>query len=136
MKKHSVGVLLALAVMLGLAAAAHGQTLDALTANVPFDFVVHGTTLPAGLYSIDRPSSDNPSLLRLRSEDGKSVAFVFSPPGPGSDGTLKLVFDNYEENYFLSEIWTQVGVHQLSRSRRVRRMAKAVDHDRVSVGAE
>jgi hypothetical protein len=133
MKKHSVGVLLTLAVMLGLVAAAHGQTVDALTANVPFDFVVDGTTLPAGLYSI-RPSSDDPSLLLLRSEDGKPVAFVFSPPGPGSDGTFKLVFDKYEENYFLSEIWTQAGVHQLSRSRRVRKTAKVVDHQMVSVG--
>ena len=135
MKKNSIGVMLTLAATLGLVAAAHGQTLDALTANVPFAFVVDGTTFPAGLYSIDRASSSNPSLLLLRSEDGKPVAFVFSRPATGSAATPKLVFERSEENYFLSEIWTLAGVHQLPRSRRVDRLAKAVDHGVVSIGA-
>jgi len=134
MKKHSVGVLLTLAVMLGLSAVAHGQSLDAMTANVPFRFVVNRATVPAGSYSIDRVSSANPSLLRLRSMDGTPVAVVFSPTDPGADGTIKLVFDKYNENYFLREIWTQAGVHQLSTSNMEPRMAKAEDHDMVSVG--
>ena len=133
MKTRSVGVLLTLAVMFGLTAAARGQTQDALTANIPFDFVVGGTTLPAGLYSVDRPSPGEPNLLQLRREDGNPVALVFSSPVRQSDGTIKLVFNKYNENYLLSEIWTPAGVHQLPVSRQERRLAKAVDQGMVSV---
>jgi hypothetical protein len=71
-----------------------------LTANIPFDFTVGNTRMPAGHYTISRPSQQ---FLELKI--GNHIASVVSSQSneelnPGSE----LVFDRYGDQYFLRKV--------------------------------
>jgi hypothetical protein len=69
MKKSYLTVALTLSCLLGLGISARAQNLDKIAANVPFDFVAGGETLPAGTYTVSRVSSGDPRSLAIRSDD-------------------------------------------------------------------
>jgi hypothetical protein len=76
-----------------------------ITVQVPFDFHVGASVLPAGEYTVD--SNVTPSVVRLRSADAKSSVMIQSngvqaltPPSKG-----KLIFHKYGDEYFLSQVW-------------------------------
>src|SRR5207253_9830883 len=79
-----------------------------LIANIPFDFEVGKTTLPAGEYTVNQvnPSSDRP-MLRLSSKDGRAVAVVHTIPviRKAEDGA-RLIFHCYGSQYFFADAWT------------------------------
>ena len=55
---------------------------DVVEVRVPFSFVVHGQTLPAGEYRIEREGS----AMLLRGEKGNNAGVFFSMiPAPGQD---------------------------------------------------
>jgi len=86
-------------------ASAYAQTA-ALKANIPFNFIVTGKSLPAGEYAI-RSLSTSERVLVIRGSD-KSANMVMANPCESarpSDKT-KLVFHRYGDRYFLSQIWT------------------------------
>jgi len=56
MKKSYLIVVLSLTWLLGLGISAHAQDTEGVRVNVPFEFVAGGTTLPAGTYTVGRPS--------------------------------------------------------------------------------
>jgi hypothetical protein len=132
MKKRSMGGLVVLVVMLGAAALSHAQVGDALKVNVPFNFVAGGVKFPAGSYTVDRASESRPDLLRLRGEDGEVAAFLVNTTLRGPDGNTELVFNRYADRYFLSEIHTLAGIHQLPRPR-MAKLAKAAGGETVSL---
>jgi hypothetical protein len=73
-----------------------------LKANIPFNFTVGNTWMPAGEYTISSPLRH---IVQLRSADLAKIATVassqsFSEPGSGS----KLVFDRYGDQYFLHQV--------------------------------
>src|SRR4030095_8157477 len=78
-----------------------------IRANIPFDFMVRGRTLPAGEYEILR-ISDEPAALEIANIDHRSEHALFeSQPVEGEiPNRGKVVFHKYGDIYFLYEIWT------------------------------
>ncbi|HEY1985520.1 MAG TPA: hypothetical protein VGG85_08925 [Terracidiphilus sp.] len=73
-----------------------------LKANIPFNFTVGETSLPAGEYRLSAPAA---GLVRIHSEDGLLTATVATVKGFNeTKGSSKLVFDRYGSQYFLHRI--------------------------------
>ena len=87
---------------------AHAQTPTRVEANIPFDFAAGKATLKAGTYSIKRMPGNT---LAIRSGDGKTTALIDAPLTIGSRdsrGGERLVFNQYGDRYFLSQVWLSV----------------------------
>jgi hypothetical protein len=99
-----------------------------ITAQIPFPFHVGDSVLPAGSYTTSNIGGSG-TLLVLRSADGKASVIVLSSAVHPSDGPAQptLVFNRYEEKYFLSQVWTGSGGsgRQLRQSRHETEMAAA-----------
>jgi hypothetical protein len=93
-----------LTIALACGAAAQAQTVDV---NVPFDFQVHGVTLPAGRYSVD--TDMNSGIVELRRDKGPAAgALVSTIPAGGHDpagNKPSLTFSRGEDGYRLTGIW-------------------------------
>lgn len=61
MKKLYLRVAIALVGIAGTGITTKAQAVDQLLVTVPFEFVVDGTPLPAGMYRVHRLSETNPS---------------------------------------------------------------------------
>jgi len=71
-----------------------------LRANVPFDFTVGNTWMPAGEYTV---TSANDGILALKS--GSHIALVASIKSyDQSNSGSKLVFGKYDDQYFLHQV--------------------------------
>jgi hypothetical protein len=82
---------------------------DRILANVPFNFSVNRTTMPAGEYSITSLGANG--ALALQSQDRKNVK-LFTPNHAEiskPSASTKLVFHCYDgrEHCFLYQIWVQ-----------------------------
>lgn len=90
------------ALLCGGASVARAESLDV---KIPFPFVVHGQTLPAGEYRVE---TDGPVVM-LRGEHGnKSNVIFMTTPAEGQDpgGTAPvLTFKRGETQYRLEDIW-------------------------------
>src|SRR5579864_4198514 len=90
----------------GLAALLCGPSLMAQNneiAEIPFDFHVGQSTLPAGTYNVMKATETG--ILRLRSEDtGESILVAGQGRQDGKDNP-RLTFRCYSGDCFLSEIW-------------------------------
>jgi hypothetical protein len=76
MRKLYLRMAVALLGFAGLSAAAKAQSADQLVVKVPFEFVLAGTTLPAGTYRV-RPVSDDPtSGIVFSSYENHAIAAV------------------------------------------------------------
>lgn len=75
--------------------------------QIPFDFVVAGKTLPAGKYIIVRSTLASDEILSIRSLDKTGGAYVLTSTLRSNDilNDSKLVFNRYQDQYFLSEFW-------------------------------
>jgi hypothetical protein len=104
-KAYCTVTLLGLFLVLAAASArAQVNTADQAVMNIPFDFYVGGTHLPAGRYIV----GDTPMLLLISRKDGRESVRVLpvSTLRPKGDLTApKLIFHRYGERYFLSEVW-------------------------------
>lgn len=81
------------------------QTPSRVEVKVPFDFAAGKVLFKAGIYSI-RKVSDN--TLAIRSIDGKTTKLVDAPLTIGSrdfKAGERLVFNQYGNQYFLSQVW-------------------------------
>ena len=89
-------------------ASVNAQTPSRVEVNIPFDFSAGKATLKAGAYSIKRTSAN---ALAIRSADGKTTALVNAPLTVGardSKAGERLVFNQYGDQYFLSQVWLSV----------------------------
>ena len=80
-----------------------------LTCRVPFGFVVNGTELPAGNYSIASQGFGGALMLR----GYRKSAVVMTVPGDrraDQVGLAKVVFLRTGDRYTLIEVWTTDGV--------------------------
>ena len=108
MKKHTYIASLVLVVI--AVVSVQGQLTrnrQELRFQVPFEFNIGNTLLPAGEYrlSIVNPSS-NRSLVRLTSADGKSTTMTHTIDVDGwASRTAKLSFWHYGNRYFLAQVW-------------------------------
>jgi hypothetical protein len=85
----------------------YAQAEPRIIANIPFAFIAGNKTLPAGEYTIDRPNSNEPDLLLIRSAD-KHVAFFLNANNVQARQTpnkTELVFNEIGNKYFLSQVW-------------------------------
>jgi len=134
--KMQVLRVIAIVVFAALAVGARAQTLDSVVVTVPFDFIVGNTTLPAGTYTVDRLLYNVPQSLALRSTVGNFAAIasgeVSGSAAAAPNTTPKLVFNRYGDQYFLHEILTNAGVHQLSMSRSETKVAAMVKSQKVA----
>jgi hypothetical protein len=114
MKKQSLRMVVILSFLVILSvSSAHAQSSREMTAKIPFSFIVANKTFPAGEYRVTRlnPQSDK-AALAIKSLDGRLNKIVMAMPVQASapNESAKLVFtryeDQYEDQYFLSQIWT------------------------------
>ena len=92
---------IALFSIVSLATSIGAVAQQGMKANIPFDFTVGNTKLPAGEYSITSVEQ----VVRLRSADNSSIATVVSLHSneePGSQSGL--VFLKYGNRYFLHRV--------------------------------
>ena len=94
--------LAAAVLLLGAPGAARADSLDV---KVPFPFVVHGQTLPAGEYRLE---TDGPIVV-LRGEHGNKASIIFATmPARGQDpagDAPVLTFTHGDARYRLADIW-------------------------------
>ena len=104
MKKQLIA-LVGLGLLLATASAS-AQTVE-VKANIPFNFIVNKTELPAGEYSLKRQGTTETVML-IQSTDRQTDKMVLphacTSPQPASQS--KLVFHRYGDRYFLSQVWT------------------------------
>ena len=101
MKKTALTLVGALSLLL-VAGSAFAQSNE-VRANVPFDFVVNKTTMPAGTYQIVNGGTLGSETIAIRGMNIKAS---------------KLVFHRLGDRYFLSQIWVEGSdsVRQLPKS--------------------
>lgn len=99
------------------------QTVD-LRATIPFDFNIGQTSMPAGDYEIQ---GHGMVVLVRRVDTGKPAnAFVVTigAESANRDGTPRLSFHHYGDEYFLSAIWDPSGGRLVRQTGRELEMAK------------
>ncbi len=104
MKLHGYAlVALLAAMMVGNSVA---QTIR-MKADIPFEFVVNGSTLPAGAYSIQSfGAADGKTLLVGNSENHRTaIVNVIGVESGKPAGATKLMFRRYGNHYFLAQVW-------------------------------
>lgn len=114
MSKQIVRTLTMLTLVAGLmltaaVVAANGQSTSSnVTADIPFDFIVAGQTLPSGKYTVGSATSISGGTLRIRSRDGKSSAIRNSNlvTERNKDRQARMVFHRYGQQYFLAEVYS------------------------------
>src|SRR5262245_3334322 len=104
----SKSILMASAVVLLSGVAARADAGDAVKVKVPFPFVVHDQTLPAGEYRIERLELE-PSILFIEStKNVNQAAFVATMPASGHDPQKDrpvVTFARHENEYVLRNVW-------------------------------
>ncbi|MFN2514741.1 MAG: hypothetical protein ABR556_00880 [Pyrinomonadaceae bacterium] len=116
--------MLVLIMTLALAAAvvsANGQSANRMVANIPFEFVVGGESMPSGEYSVNNATTDGSAIL-IQSADAKNSAIRFTNAVEEKARTnSRLVFHRYGQRYFLAEVWKGDSTgRQLLKSRQER----------------
>jgi hypothetical protein len=122
--KNQLFALIGLGLLLATASA-YAQT-GVVKANVPFNFIVEKTEVPAGQYLI-QPIGTAGAAMAIESSDRKLVKVFL----PNSCETLKtpenskLVFHRYGDQYFLAQIWMEGDQRgsELAKSQREREVA-------------
>jgi hypothetical protein len=108
MKKFYLRIAVTLVSIAALGITTKAQTVDQLVVTVPFQFVVDGTTLPAGTYRVHRFSDRNPSGgLVLSSYENSAIATVL-PIDIESARVNKpeLIFETAGDQHVLSQVQT------------------------------
>jgi hypothetical protein len=133
MKKRVFRTITMLSFLLVLAAVSvNAQRLsdDSIAVNIPFDFAVGQTKLPAGNYTLRRivlPSSYD--RLVIQSADGRGDSHTgMTRPNRTTEVQKQsnVVFNRYGDQYFLSQVWmagSDTG-RDLFQSRNERNLAK------------
>lgn len=116
---------------------AFGQSDRQTIIHIPFNFAVGQKSFPAGKYVIERNRSDSDTVWVIKQKDDDGSAFLL-PRAVRANGVVeqtRLVFNRYDDLYFLSEFWTvgsQTG-HRIPVSKQERTLEKAVAMRQVNV---
>jgi hypothetical protein len=106
--KHVPTALFLAATMFSLTSSLIAQ--QPLKANVPFDFSVAGSVLPAGEYRIDHQGA----FLRIEKRDDHRTMTLLAVPGePSANGSSFLSFDHLNGNFILRRVVTPYAVNSL-----------------------
>ena len=122
--KNQLFALIGLGLLLATASA-YAQT-GVVKANVPFNFIVEKTQIPAGEYLIQNLGTSG-SAMTIESPDRKLVKLVLPNDCESTQAQekTKLVFHRYADQYFLAQIWTEGNNRglELPKTRREREVA-------------
>lgn len=124
-------LLFAAVVVSGVAAPAQAQS-GRLSVNVPFDFLVDGHTMKAGVYRIHEQGN----FLSFVNSAGEGRYALLLPDGPVAtrDGNPYLRFTRYGNESFLTEIvFSDNDTARLPRTRREKEMMAQAVTEPVSV---
>jgi hypothetical protein len=125
MKKSYLNVVLTLTCLLGWAEGVRAQDVSKIVANVPFEFVAGGATLPAGTYAVGGGVSPEAplGLVLIRSHDQGTLLLPIVFDGtPAAQGRFD--FEHVGDKYFLSKVETQWGVYTFGTPRAITRLAR------------
>ena len=109
-----------------------------LQETVPFDFIVEDAIFPAGDYYL-RPHTTAQGVLMITNSDERKTRMFGAhfAERPAAQEHAMLVFDRYEDQYFLRQIWsTGAEGYELPKSRAERAVEKDLaqaDPQRVEV---
>jgi hypothetical protein len=131
LKVYLVRGIIGLSVALAALIPVKAQSDQGVRVTVPFDFMVGDRRLPAGNYSL-RPLTTAYRVLMITNwHEGRSLMF-----GANFDehlvlqGDARLIFDRYEDQYFLREVWmTGSESYDLPKSRTERSLEKDLARD-------
>lgn len=104
--KNQLFALIGLGLLLATASA-YAQT-GVMKANVPFNFIVDKTDVPAGQYMIQSVGTTG-TAVAIESSDRSLVKLVLPNSCESSQAQekSKLVFHRYGGQYFLAQIWRE-----------------------------
>jgi hypothetical protein len=138
LKLFLVRGILGLSVALAALMPVKAQSDLQLRVTVPFDFIVGDARFPAGDYSL-RPHTTAQGVLMITNSDERRTRLFEAhlAERPATQDHAMLVFDRYEDQYFLRQIWsTGVEGYELPKSRTERSVEKDLaqaDPQRVEV---
>lgn len=119
MKILRVAIVALLAVMLASAQTA----APALSAEIPFAFEMAGVTLPPGEYRVTFSPERTWIMVRDLDTNDSALAVAFSVyPKDMSADNVKLIFNRYNDRYFLSQVWHPNVVRELPKSKQEREL--------------
>ncbi len=102
--KNQLFALIGLGLLLATASA-YAQT-GVVKANVPFDFIVNQTELPAGQYTIQNMgATGGPMVIESRDLTLTKVALPNDCQANKVPEKTKLIFHRYGSQYFLAQVW-------------------------------
>jgi hypothetical protein len=83
------------------------------TADIPFDFYISGTKMPAGQYTL---AIVVPTYATIRSKDGKlqQDLYFFQIAAPGNKPESKVTFSLRDGKYYFSQVSSWLGKSQLT----------------------
>ena len=140
MKKRILAIT-SLLVLGSFAATQATRAQEPIDVNIPFAFTVGGTTLPAGEYRVQKMDGNNAVLLIRCDEPKKAVMVVTNATRSGKQQEqTKLVFNRYNDHYFLSQVWRagSSSGRELLKTQREKEIALSANlqtHDQVIVAA-
>jgi hypothetical protein len=117
-----IGLSVALAALLPVKAQSDLQ----VRVTVPFDFIVGDQRFPAGDYFL-RPHTTAQRVMMITNSDGRTTRMFRADFAErlAPQGHAMVVFDRYEDQYFLRQIWSPgVEGYELPKSRTERSVEK------------
>jgi hypothetical protein len=131
MNKRVFGISAVLTLLVTVTAAVHAQSQRSRI-TIPFTFVVAQKVLPAGEYTFEPNSKDSFHVWLLAGEKGNDAVLFPTVPlrARQTQEETKLVFSKYDDQYFLSEIWTagEQSGYKLHLSKQEQQLAKNGTH--------
>ena len=105
-KQVCIGVLaMSFLVSMLAVAPASAKSINGVRAQIPFDFHVGSSLMPAGDYTINAVTEDD-AALRIGNGSRNAIALTSSKEAnPGSKSKSRLVFHKYGDQYFLAAVW-------------------------------
>jgi hypothetical protein len=113
----------AILTLLAVAMASAQTAAPALSAEIPFAFEMAGVTLPAGEYSVTFSTERTWIMVRDLDSNDSALAVAFSVyPKDMSADNAKLIFNRYNDRYFLSQVWHPNVMRELPKSKQEREL--------------
>jgi hypothetical protein len=107
---HLLSLLIALVFALTIyPSKAHAQIIGDLQVNIPFQFHVGNTKLPAGQYVIHMLDGSDLRVMEISSADGSTSALfeVQDAEANSTPAKSELIFNKYGNRYFLSKLFDE-----------------------------
>ena len=100
-KRHTATLLILM--LVGLTGLVNAQMSTMIKAQVPFDFVANGKTMPASECIITVVGTDR-TALSISSGNQHSYAFSIADESPNASKNTALVFHKYGDRYILAGV--------------------------------